>query len=75
MPQETLDAFRDHGQAQVAIDQQVPAAFQALDDLEKFGIDLKRVTQELEDEGVKSFADSYTTLLTTIEERMKALEG
>lgn len=75
VPQETLDAFRDHGQAQVAIDQQVPAAFQALDDLEKFGIDLKRVTQELEDEGVKSFADSYTTLLTTIEERMKALEG
>lgn len=75
VPQETLDAFRDHGQAQVAIDQQVPAAFQALDDLEKFGIDLKRVTQELEDEGVKSFADAYTTLLTTIEERMKALKG
>lgn len=75
VPQETLDAFRDHGQAQVAIDQQVPAAFQALDDLDKFGIDMKRVTQELEDEGVKSFADAYTTLLTTIEERMKALKG
>jgi transaldolase/glucose-6-phosphate isomerase len=29
------------------------------------------VTQELEDEGVKSFADSFTQLLATIDERRK----
>jgi transaldolase len=35
------------------------------------GIDLKEVTDELEADGVKKFADSFVQLLGTIEERRK----
>jgi hypothetical protein len=37
--------------------------------LEPLGISYDQSTQQLEDEGVKSFADAYAELLTTIERR------
>jgi hypothetical protein len=33
---------------------------------------MDKVTQELEDEGVKSFSDAFTSLLKTIDERRQA---
>ena len=68
IPPKTLDAFRDHGTAQVAVDTGLKAAHQAFEDLAALGIDIYDITQELEDAGVKSFADAFTTLLETISE-------
>lgn len=72
VPHKTLDAFKDHGKAARTIDQGVREAEKQFQQLADLGIDIDTVTQELEDEGVKSFADSFTSLLETIEER-KAL--
>jgi transaldolase len=69
VPPATLVAFIDHGKAALTLEGHENEARQVIHDLESLGISMDRVTQELEDEGVKSFADAFTSLLKTIEER------
>ncbi len=69
VPPKTLDAFRDHGVAQVRVTEGVEAAHQTFADLFALGIDIEVVAQELEDAGVKSFADAFTILLDTVEQQ------
>lgn len=71
MPPDTLEAFRDHGQVERTIDQGVDEAEQSMVDFANLGISMEEVTDELEKEGVQKFADSYTDLLNTIDERRK----
>jgi transaldolase len=68
-PPQTLDAFRDHGKPRLSITEAVGQAAKDLAALEALGIHTSTVTAELEVEGVKSFSDSMTALLKTIEER------
>ena len=72
MPPQTLDAFRDHGELAVTITQDLERAHQDIADIESLGIAMSTVTKELEDEGVKSFADAFKDMLKAIEERRKA---
>ena len=69
LPIETLNAYRDHGHPELSLDHNIPEAFQVLNTLPTAGIDLNAVTQQLEDEGVKSFSDSFTALLDAVEKR------
>ena len=69
VPPQTLQAFRDHGKAAVTLLDDLETARQTLADLEAQGISMDKVTSELEAEGVKSFADAFTALLKTIDER------
>ena len=72
VPPHTLDAFRDHGVANITIDNGMDAAHALFSQLQAEGVSMDVVTQELEDEGVKSFADAFTALLETIAERSAA---
>src|SRR5512134_2909112 len=69
VPPATLEAFRDHGVAEVTITRGLEEAQEALKQLEDAGISMDVVTQELEEEGVKAFADAFAQLLKTIDER------
>ncbi|MBK8780510.1 MAG: bifunctional transaldolase/phosoglucose isomerase [Anaerolineales bacterium] len=69
VPPATLDAFRDHGNAQMTITQGLEEAQAHFAELKALGISMSTVTKELEDEGVKSFADAFKTLLDAIEDR------
>ena len=69
VPPATLDAFIDHGKASATLTADLDAAHQAIKDLEVAGISLAQATQDLEDAGVESFADAFTSLLKTIEGR------
>lgn len=71
VPPATLDAFKDHGVAAMTLVRGLDEAQDAINKLEAAGISMDVVTQELEDEGVKAFADAFTQLLGTIEERRK----
>ncbi|MEP7136742.1 MAG: bifunctional transaldolase/phosoglucose isomerase [Chloroflexota bacterium] len=71
VPPATLDAFRDHGNASMTLVRGLAEAQDAINQLEARGISMAVVTQELEDEGVKAFADAFTQLLATIDERRK----
>lgn len=69
VPPQTLAAFADHGKATLTLSADVNAEKEVISALERLGISMARVTQELEEEGVKAFADAFDALLKTIEER------
>jgi transaldolase len=74
MPPQTLAAFLDHGRVRPgSLEENVAEAEQVLADLEALGISMNAVTGELEQEGVKSFADAFTALLAAVEARRKAV--
>ena len=73
MPPETFEAYRDHGRPQVRIYDGIVSAPAHLRALADAGIDLARVTDELEDEGVAKFAASYDAVLEAIESKAGAL--
>ncbi|MGZ8392533.1 MAG: transaldolase, partial [Gemmatimonadales bacterium] len=73
LPPETFNAYRDHGDPKIRIQEHVAAAPAQLDALAEAGIDLKAVTRELEAEGVAKFAASYAAVLAGIEAKMGAL--
>ncbi len=63
LPDATLDAFRDHGEAAATLEQDVDGARRQFEALAKLGIDMEAVGRRLQVEGVKSFADSFDKLL------------
>lgn len=77
IPPETMDAFRDHGKVEAnAIEQGLADAHALLGDLEKQGISLKEVTDELVEDGVRKFADAFDKLFGAIAKRRRAqIEG
>lgn len=73
IPPHTLKAFLDHGQVRPgSLMEDVAGAEQTLASLEALGISMAAVTDALEVEGVKSFADAYTALLEAVEVSRKA---
>ena len=71
VPPATLDAFKDHGKAASTLTADLDAAEQAIADLENADVSLAQATKDLEDAGVEAFADAFTSLLETIEERRR----
>lgn len=74
MPLETIEHFRDHGQARLTIENDTTGAQATFEELEKIGIHYDQVTQQLQDEGVKKFADSFHQLFAGIENKHKAIK-
>ena len=72
LPPKTLVAFLDHGDPRVTIHDGLDQAEKDLEALANLGISLNEITQELEDEGVQSFMDSFKELTASIEKRRKA---
>ncbi len=63
IPPATFDAFRDHGKLRASLTEDVPSAAKHMENLGKAGISMKEVTDQLLADGVKLFADAFTTLL------------
>jgi transaldolase len=72
VPPQTLAAFLDHGEVRLSLEEDLEGAREVFAQLEKLGISYNKVTAELEDEVVKSFADAFNTLLNAIAHRRKA---
>jgi transaldolase/glucose-6-phosphate isomerase len=74
IPPATMDAFREHGEATPdVIEQDMAGARAVLAELERRGISLKEVTDELVKEGVQQFADSFDKLFGAIARQRRAL--
>lgn len=74
MPLETIENFRDHGRVRLSIEDNIDQARAELDALEQLGIHYQAVTQQLQDEGVQKFADSFHELFQGIAEKQKAIQ-
>jgi transaldolase/glucose-6-phosphate isomerase len=73
MPPNTIDAFRDHGQPKPTLEQGLDHARQVVYEVRELGIELDEVTNQLQQDGVVAFSDSYDQLLKTIEVKLSAL--
>jgi transaldolase len=67
VPLETIEAFRDHGIATNTLEQDLDKATETLERLKKGGIDIDKITQQLEDEGIDKFNKPFEKLLNAIE--------
>jgi transaldolase/glucose-6-phosphate isomerase len=77
MPLETLNAYRDHGNPALRLlcPVELERAESILRRLPELGIDLGKVTRQLEEEGVVKFNQPYDSLMCTLEgKRLAALK-
>jgi transaldolase len=69
LPPPTLEAYRDHGEPAVRIEEELADAKETVRILKSLGIDLQAVSQQLEREGVKKFKEPFDALLATLKKR------
>jgi transaldolase / glucose-6-phosphate isomerase len=71
MPPATLSAFRDHGKARLSLTEDLEAAHDHMDTLQKVGISMNEVTRNLLEEGLQLFSEAFDKLLTAVEKSTK----
>jgi transaldolase len=72
MPDQTLDAFLDHGTVARTVDVDFDAAQRVVDQVSEVGVDVDDVTKTLEEEGVASFTKSFDELLTSLQAKAES---
>src|SRR5438552_1054926 len=75
MPQQTMMAFKEHGEVRPSLLENLAGAEQVMRDLADIGIDMEKVTYDLQVDGVKLFADSITKLLEEIAKKKQQLKA
>jgi transaldolase / glucose-6-phosphate isomerase len=71
IPPATFDAFRDHGTPKASLEADLDSAHDVMDTLEKVGISMKQVTEDLVTQAVKLFAEPFDKLLNTVDAKCK----
>jgi transaldolase len=76
LPDETIAAFADHGIIKKdAIEQDLGQANELFGELKEMGIDISFITQQLENEGIEKFTESYNTLISNLADKRKKILG
>ncbi len=73
LPLETLNAYRDHGNPRLTLTEALDEAQEILKSLKKLDIDIDKITDKLEREGVEKFIKAYDVLLNAIRQKASAL--
>ncbi len=74
MPPDTIKAFIDHGKVALTLNKGIDEAKAQLTKLKELGINLEKVTDKLLEDGVKSFSDSFKSLLDSLESKVKKIK-
>lgn len=75
MPGETIKAYRSSGKPEPRLQPQIAGASQIFSKLERLGINMAAVADQLEREGVKKFIEPFDKLQASIEERRIKLKA
>ena len=75
LPEDTLEAFADHGTLARTIDTEVGEADRVWQALADVGVDLDDVAAKLEREGVDAFMKSFDELIDTLEQKSAELRA
>jgi transaldolase len=67
MPEETIEAFQDHGEVALTLERGLDEAKRVFEQISEAGVDYDDVVATLEQEGVQKFADSFTELLDGVQ--------
>jgi transaldolase/glucose-6-phosphate isomerase len=73
MPPATVNAFIDHGTVALTLESAMDEARDQLTCLADVGVDLDAITQQLQDEGVGSFAKAFESLMASIADKRERL--
>jgi len=73
MPEETIDAYQDHGSPQPRLQSDLDGAHALLDELARVGVDYDDVTATLEREGVEKFSQSFDELMQSLHAKQESL--
>jgi transaldolase/glucose-6-phosphate isomerase len=73
LPPATLEAFLDHGTVADTLESGVDKAREVLEQLKINKIDLRKITETLETEGVKLFVDAYDKLLSGLRSKKESM--
>ena len=73
IPPATFDAFRSEGVVAATLEKGLAQAEETLSQLTALNIDLTAITDELETQGVKLFADAFDQLLSAIQDKRQGL--
>ena len=72
-PENTLEAFLDHGTVQKSITAEADEAQDIITVLQRFGIDINAVCTKLLEDGVIAFEQSFDSLLNAIEKKTQGM--
>ena len=79
IPEETFNEYREHGQPGPGLASSFPAKLEAanksLAAIEKAGVSMKAVTDELLKDGVAKFSEAFEVLLRSIEKKRNLLKA
>ena len=75
MPPATLEAFRDHGRLRDSLEENIDEAKHVLAELERSGISLDAITEELVKDGVRLFADAADKLYGAVAQKRATVLG
>lgn len=73
VPPATLNAFLDHGKVAATLETKAAEAKTQISQLKNLGIDLNAITEQLQQDGLASFADSFEKLMTAIAEKQEKI--
>lgn len=73
LPPATFTAFRDHGKVALTIEENLDEARAEIEKLGEAGVDLEQVCLQLQNDGVKAFADSFESLMQSITSKRASL--
>ncbi len=66
IPPKTMDAYRDHGNPKLILENNMRKANRILNNLPELGVELDKMTQQLEDEGIKKFNKPFDKLMEAL---------
>lgn len=66
LPLETLDAYRDHGDPKLRLEENIKEANGIMRQLPDLGISIDTITQQLENEGIEKFNKPFDKLMETL---------
>lgn len=72
MPMATLHAYRDHGKPKLRLQNALAQVDEWQNELNELRIDLSRVAEQLEQEGIKKFIDPYDSLMNQIDSKRQS---
>ena len=75
VPPQTLEAYRDHGEAGSSLMAELDEAKRDLESLAALGLDLGQITEDLQREGVEKFAQPFDDLLASLAEKRTELSS
>jgi transaldolase len=74
VPPETLQAFRDHGRATLALPGNEREAEEVIGRLQAMEINMRSIGMELTEEGVEKFQKSYENLIASLDQKRRMLQ-